>query len=88
MGVKCRSRNCDKEFKTTSNRNRHEKEVGHGPSDNNNASKIRYSDEKQAYECPSEKCDVTSKYKKNIVKHLRNGCKAIRERKKKYQNNK
>ena len=41
MGVKCRSMNCDREFTTTSNRNRHKKQVGHGPTVNNKASKIR-----------------------------------------------
>ena len=56
MGMKCRSMNCDREFTITSNRNRHEKQVGHGPPVNNKASKIRYNDEKQAYDCPSERC--------------------------------
>ena len=68
MDFPCRSENCKKSFSTKSNRNKHEKLKNHG-SQLEEKTKIPFFD--TLYRCPANGCDVESKYKYNIVKHLK-----------------
>lgn len=80
MPFQCRDENCTKTFSTTYNRNKHERSKGHSPQiHQRNIVCIE-----NIYHCPTEGCTVTSKYKANIMKHLK-GCV---EMKQKRENNK
>ena len=68
MTFPCRGENCKKSFSMKSNRNKNEKLKNHGPQ-LEEKTKIPCFD--NLYSCPANGCDFESKYKHNIVKHLK-----------------
>ena len=71
---KCRNAECGKTFSTRSNRDRHEKKVGHTPAQRRNSIQVPiFNKDLNEYCCPN--CLVTSKFKSNITRHIKKGCK-------------
>ena len=71
---KCHNAECGKTFSTRSNRDRHEKKVGHTPAQRRNSIQVPiFNKDLNEYCCPN--CLVTSKFKSNITRHVKKGCK-------------
>ena len=85
MVLPFRSSHFNKSFSTTTNRNKHERAKGHGPKDNTRS--IPFDTAKRVYMCPTDNCTTSSKYKHNILKHLKS-CDSIRKRKIQHASNK
>ena len=68
MACPCCDKNCKKSFSTKYNRNKQEKRKGHGPQ---LQGKLEILSIGNLYYCPTNGCIVKSKYKANIVKHLK-----------------
>ena len=81
----CRDENCKKSFSIKSNRNKHEKLKKHGPIITK--TRILFDESSKLYACPTEDCNVQSKYKANVLKHLKS-CDAIRKKRKSITSNK
>ena len=84
MKVKCRG--CDKTFSTKSNRNKHERAAGHGPSETGER-EIPYDSENGVYLCPTANCITTATTKRSITRHLKK-CYDISINRKRNQQNK
>ena len=66
---KCRNAECGKAFSTS-----HEKKVGHTQAQRRNSIQIPiFNKNLNEYCCPN--CLVTSKFKSNITRHIKKGCK-------------
>ena len=74
MTYPCRGNDCHKSFSTSYNRNKHEKAKGHWSE--NKKTSIEFNEETSLFICPTAGCSTTSKYKSNIVKHLKS-CYAV-----------
>ena len=71
---KCRNAESGKTFSTRSNRDRHEKKVGHTPAQGRNSIQVPiFNKDLNEYCCPN--CLVTSKFKINITRRIKKGCK-------------
>lgn len=68
MVFQCRDKNCIQSFSTTYNRNKHERNKGHAPQLQDQPKIICI---ENLYHCPTNGCTIKSKYKANIVKHLK-----------------
>ena len=84
MKVKCRG--CDKTFSTKSNRNKHERAAGHGPSETGERG-IPYDSENDIYLYPTANCITTATTKRSITRHLKK-CYHISINRKRNQQNK
>ena len=75
MDFTCRGQNCQKRFSSAGNRNKHERAKEHGP-DNKiiRSTNISFDEETKMFKCPTDGCITSSKYKHNIVKHLKSCC--------------
>ena len=71
---KCRDSICSKVFTDQSNRNRHEKRAGH--SHNPRGHTVRPTKVGKLFKCTT--CEYKSELKKNVVRHIKNGCPDIR----------
>ena len=69
MVFPCRDDSCKINFSTRFNRNRHEKLKGHAPETSNR--EIPRDEKNELFKCPATDCATTSKYKYNIIKHLK-----------------
>ena len=74
MVYPCRNKDCGRSFSTVFNRNKHEKLKRHWLNKKNNV--IEFKKELSLFICPTAASGTTSKYKNNIVKHLKS-CFAI-----------
>lgn len=74
----CRGENCKSSFSTKSNRNKHEKKKGHGPEPTPKPIIECVGD---LFVCPNDECSTSSKYKANIVKHLKSCERLMKKRK-------
>ena len=74
MVYPCRNKDCGRSFSTVFNRNKHEKLKRHRLNKKNNV--IEFKKELSLFICPTAGSGTTSKYKNNIVKHLKS-CFAI-----------
>ena len=79
MGFFCRDESCQKSFSTRFNRNQHEKLKGHAPETSNR--EIPRGEKSGLFKCPTIDCATTSKYKYNIIKHLKL-CRKVNQNKK------
>ena len=79
MDFPCRGENCKKSFSTKLNRNRYKKVKKHGPVEVK--TKIPFNETSKLYNCPTDGCIVESKYKHNVLKHLKL-CDQLRKKKK------
>ena len=72
---KCRDLQCDKSFSNKSNRDRHERKAGHAPPNRRDSIlNPLFNDESKEYVCPLPGCNLMSKYKSNITRHIKTGC--------------
>ena len=87
MGFPCRSNSCGKQFSTKFNCNKHERIKRHFHGDERLVRKIPFNDATRVYMCPTINCRTSSKYKHNIIKHLKYSCQ-VNSNKKVADNNK
>lgn len=87
MRFNCRGADCQKDFSTISNRNKHEKVSQHYYTEEKLSIYVPYDDETKLYSCPTESCSTTSTYRNNILKHLKS-CYQIHQNRKKNASNK
>ena len=60
------------QFSSSYNHNKHERAKGHGPKNETTGSRnIPFDEETEMFTCPINGCTTSSKYKHNIVKHLK-----------------
>ena len=85
MVFPCCNEDCKKSFSTKSNRNKHEKLKEHGPTVTK--TRIPFDETSKLYAYPTEDCNVQSKYKSNVLKHLKL-YDSIRKKRKSIVNNK
>ena len=85
MEYHCRG-NCGKSFASISSRNKHEQKKEHFNEKMSNH-EINFDKESKLYLCSSTGCETTSKYRHNIVKHLKSS-KVLNKRRKSVANNK
>ena len=69
MVFSCRDESCKKSFSARFNRNRHEKLKAQAPETSNR--QIPCDGKSGLFKCPTTDCATTSKYKYNIIKHLK-----------------
>ena len=67
----CRNQTCQNQFSTKFNRNKHERIKGHFEESKPATRKIPHDPSTNLYSCPTIGCKTTSKYKQNILKHLK-----------------
>ena len=84
MVYPCRNKDCGRGFSTVFNPNKHEKLKGHWLQKKN---VIEFSKELSLFICATSGCSTTSKYKNNIVKHLKS-CFAINRQRNSVADNK
>ena len=87
MGFPCRNESCGKQFSTKFNRNKHEQIKGHFHGEARPVREIPFNDATKVYMCPTVNCRTSSKYKHNIIKHLKS-CYQVNSIKKVADNNK
>ena len=71
MRFVCRNQTCQKQFSTKFNRNKHERIKGHFEESKQATCKVPHDPSTNLYSCPRIDCKTTSKYKQNILKHLK-----------------
>ena len=72
---KCRDLQCDKSLSNKSNRDRHERKAGHAPPNRRDSIlNPLFNDESKEYVCPLPGCNLMSRYKSNVTRHLKTGC--------------
>ena len=72
MKFLCRNNDCGKSFSTKFNRNKHERTSGHFHEEAERSVRvIPFDESKNLYVCPTVDCKTSSKYKHNIIKHLK-----------------
>ena len=81
MAFPCRNENCDKEFSTKFNRNKHERIKRYAPENVSSLGEILSDDSSRLFKCPTIHWTTTSKYKHNIIKHLKS-CYIVNKNKK------
>lgn len=67
----CREESCKKPFSTKFNRNKHERSKKHFQEDAKTIREIPFDRSTKLFSCPTIDCTTTSKYKDNVVKHLK-----------------
>ena len=77
---------CGKLFTSISCSNKHERQNEHF-NDKKSNHEINFDKESKLYLCSSTGCETASKYRRNIVKHLKS-CKVVNKRRKSTANNK
>ena len=81
MTFPCWSENCKKQFSTKFNRNKHERIKKHYQADERLTHNISYNEQTKSCSCPTTNCTATSRYKHNIIKHLKS-CYIVNKNKK------
>ena len=71
MRFVCRKQTCQKQFSAKFNRNKHERIKGHFEESKQATCKIPHNPSTYLYSCPRIDCKTISKYKQNILKHLK-----------------
>lgn len=81
--IKCRNPECGKKFANKSNRDRHEKKFSHAPAQRRKSlfQEPVFDDKSKEYFCPQPNCKIKSKYKSNITRHIKIGCKTLSSKK-------
>ena len=79
MVFPCREESCKESFSRRFNHNKHEKSKGHAPDTSNR--EIHRDEKRELLKCPTTDCVTTSKYKYNIIKHLKSCRKVIKNKK-------
>ena len=72
MRFPCRDESCGKSFSTKFNRNKHERATGHFQEEQERSVReIPFDESKKLYMCPTDDCKTSSKFKHNIIRHLK-----------------
>ena len=71
MRFVCRNQTCQKQFATKFNRNKHQRIKGHFEESKQATCKVPHDPSTNLCFCPRIDCKTTSKYKQNILKHLK-----------------
>ena len=72
---KCREVTCAKTFTFRQNRHKHEKKFNHMPVKRRLSTLFPlYNADSKTYHCPKSGCKSSSKYKRSITRHIKEGC--------------